>query len=109
MRNLGFFKSWFSVFLISGFIGCTTDFSAHQASNLQKHKDYNTTSLSKGGEEVGVLPDGRKVIRYSVVVPSTWSTADEHFVYVVDKTVTVNRSVRVGKGKKNEATVFIDE
>ena len=108
MRNLGFFKSWFSVFLISGFIGCG-DVSSYREANLKKHKDYNITSLSKGGEEVGVLPDGRKLIRYSVVVPSTWSTEDEHFVYVVDKTVTVNRSVRVGKGKKNEATVFIDE
>jgi len=113
MSNVSFLKKWFIVvcmLLTFEFIGCSpSDFSARGEANLQRHKKYNADSLAKNGEEVGVLPDGRKVIRYSVVVPSTYYMAFEHFIYVVDGSVTMNREVQNGKYTKQETTVLIGD
>ncbi len=96
--------------ITSSLIGCNqSDISSYREANLKSHKDYNINSLSQGGEEVGVLPDGRKVIRYSVLLPSTSPDASQHYIYVVDGSVTLNRRVSVGKYSHNQVTVLIDE
>ncbi len=96
-------------FITSSLIGCNQlDISSYHEANLKRHKDYNINSLSQGGEEVGVLPDGRKIIRYSVLLPSTSHDASQHYIYVVDGSVTLNRRVSVGKYSHNEVTVLLD-
>jgi hypothetical protein len=51
---------------------------------------------------VGTLPDGRKV--KMVVRERAWH---EHYIYFVDKAVTVNHEVQSGKQVYNEAEATI--
>lgn len=107
MSSVSFLKKMFivaCVLLTFGCVGCSPS-----EADLKKWEKYNIDSLSKNGEEVGVLPDGRKVIRYSVAMPSSWSKADQHFIYVVDGSVTMNREIQNGKYTKQETTVLIGD
>jgi len=109
MSSVSFLKKWFIVvcmLLTFGCVGCSPS-----EADVKKWKKYNIDSLSKNGEEVGVLPDGRKVIRYSVVSPPSWPRRepDHHFIYVVDGSVTMNREVQNGKYTKQETTVLIGD
>ncbi len=103
MCSVKFFKLYI-IFFICGFVGC----SDGQHGYSEQVKEHNINSLSKEGEEIGVLPDGRKVIRYRVVFRKTSLQTDEHFIYIVDGSVTANRSVPTGKYRKNEVTVLFD-
>jgi hypothetical protein len=66
---------------------------------------YNKQHLSGEGDEIGTLPDGRKVIRYEL------SRGDypSHTIYIVDatNTVTVNRPEKSGKNYINRAEAVI--
>lgn len=46
-------------------------------------------TLSQEGQFVGKLPDGRKVYRWEL----DRGTAHNHFIYVVDDTVTLNQTI----------------
>jgi hypothetical protein len=61
----------------------------------------NKANLSKAGEEVGVLPDGRRVIRYEIEMGSN---IHNHWLYVVDGSITVNRTESHGKTRASMMT-----
>lgn len=71
----------------------------------------NQQTLSGKGEEVGVLPDGRKVVRYRLdmgkheIIPTE---RNPHWVYVVDNVVTLNHEVSQGKTTANQTEVIIN-
>lgn len=83
-------------------IGCDIKYPDHP-----KVVAYNKQVLSNNGDEIGTLPDGRKVIRYEI------SRGDyhSHTIYVVSDTMTVttNRLERNGKTSFNRTeSVIID-
>lgn len=88
------------VIAISLFAGCT-------AHNDPAIMSINKSTLAGSGEEVGVLPDGRKVIRFQLEMGSHYH---DHWIYVVEgsPTVTVNRTESHGKSSSNHADVIID-
>ena len=65
----------------------------------------NKANLAKAGEEVGVLPDGRRVVRYELEMGSN---IHNHRLYVVDGSITVNRTESHGKARANHTDVIID-
>jgi uncharacterized protein YcfL len=65
----------------------------------------NKTTLSKSGEEVGVLPDGRRVVRYELEMGSN---IHNHWLYVVDGTITINHTESHGKTTANHVHVVIE-
>lgn len=66
----------------------------------------NKANLAKSGEEVGVLPDGRRVVRYELEMGSN---KYNHWLYVVDGSITVNRTVTNGNTSANHTSVIIDD
>ena len=65
----------------------------------------NKSVLAGNGEEVGVLPDGRKLVRYRL---SMGSNIRYHWVYIVDNTITINRTESHCKTSSNHVDVIID-
>ncbi len=65
----------------------------------------NQNTLSGPGEEIGVLPDGRKVVRYQIEIGSN---LHNHFIYMENDVVTVNHEKSHGKADYNHVEVFID-
>lgn len=55
----------------------------------------NKLTLSQNGEEIGILPDGRKVFRYRIDMGDYHS---DHWIYVVEKSITVNREESTTNG-----------
>ena len=82
------------------FVGCTS--TSHSDPQIMS---LNKTTLSRSGEDVGTLPDGRKVVRYEIEMGSS---IHNHWLYVVDGSITVNRAERQGKGLANHVDVIID-
>jgi hypothetical protein len=79
---------------------------------LSKIAHDNASELSGGGEDIGTLTDGRKIVRYEVKrfkSEAVIKGVDTHYVYVVDGSVSVNSEVPVGKGVELKTTCFIDE
>jgi hypothetical protein len=69
---------------------------------VKKIENFNKNEISKEVAEIGVLPDGRKVVQHF---------SGEQYIYAVNGSNTVNRSVRVnysGKHLKREVNAFID-
>lgn len=66
----------------------------------------NRENLAGPGFSVGVLPDGRSVVRYRIDMGS----AHEHWIYVVDGAATVSQNHRIQNGKSsyNAVQVVID-
>lgn len=66
----------------------------------------NRKNLAGPGLPVGVLPDGRSVVRYCIDMGS----ANDHWIYVVDDTATVsqNHEAPHGKSSYNAVQVVID-
>ena len=66
----------------------------------------NRENLAGPGFSVGVLPDGRSVVRYRIDMGS----ANDHWIYVVDDTATVsqNHEAQSGKTSYNAVQVVID-
>lgn len=88
-----------TIFALLLFVGCKEDYN--DPAILHKNK----TRLSQGGQEVGVLPDGRKVVRYEL---DMGSRMHNHWIYVVDGSVSVNQPQSHGKATANHVTVVID-
>lgn len=65
----------------------------------------NKTRLSQAGQEVGVLPDGRKVIRYEL---DMGRTMHNHWIYVVDGSLSINQTQSHGKTTANHVHVVIE-
>lgn len=65
----------------------------------------NQQTLSGKGEEVGVLPDGRKIVRYGLHMGTNHHP---HWVYVVDNVFTHNSEISQGKTTVNQTEVVIN-
>jgi hypothetical protein len=65
----------------------------------------NRENLAGPGFLVGVLPDGRNVVRYRIDMGSD----NDHWIYVVDGTATVstNHTDNIGKTSYNSVQVVI--
>lgn len=66
---------------------------------------YNKNVLSGPGEEVGILQNGKKIIRYEIEMGVN---ERNHFVYMIDDVITVNHVESHGKVSYNHVEVFID-
>ena len=67
--------------------------------------EENKRNLADPGFAVGVLPDGRSVVRYRIDMGS----ANDHWIYVVDGAATVTKNHETGgKGSYNSVQVVID-
>lgn len=88
------------IFLFSLLVlmGCNTRYDDPTVVAINQHR------LAGQGDTVGTLPDGRKVIRY----PIDMGTAHSHWIYVVDNTITVNRTESHGKTTSNHVDVIIN-
>jgi len=64
----------------------------------------NEATLAGSGEAVGTLPDGRKVVRYRIEM----GDSHDHWLYVTDGSITINRSQSNGKTTSNHVDVIID-
>ena len=65
-------------------------------------KEANKTTLAGPGQEVGILPDGRQVVRYEL---SMGNSSQPHWIYIVDNnSTTINHQV----GKTPKVEVIID-
>jgi len=65
----------------------------------------NKNNLATAGQEVGVLPDGRKVIRYELDM----GREHNHWIYVTDGSVSLNRKVSYGEDSTmNDVQVIIE-
>lgn len=84
--------------LVLACVGCTS----HTDPTVMA---MNKANLAKAGEEVGVLPDGRRVVRYELEMGSN---IHNHWIYVVDGSITVNRAESNGKSSANHTDVIID-
>lgn len=80
------------------FTGCTP--------SPQEAVAINKDELSKDGESVGNLPDGRAVKRWTVWSPDATRV---HYIYVVDgaTTVSTNRLEAQGKTSVNRTDVVV--
>jgi hypothetical protein len=74
-------------------------------------KAVNKERLSKNGEEIGALPDGRKVTRYEISTGKLPLGDDcpPHWIYVVEGSVSVNFETKEGKQIVNNVQVIVDE
>ena len=91
-------------FLIVSFLflmASCTDHNSPEVLTTQK------SVLSTDGQEIGKLPDGRKVVRYQL---SMGSYIHDHFIYVVEggNTISVNHTETHGKSSANHVEVIID-
>jgi len=80
------------------FIGCTP----HNDPTIMSN---NKAVLAGDGETVGTLPDGRRVVRYRL---DMGSEIKDHWVYVVDNTITINRTELHGKISSNHVDVIVN-
>lgn len=78
-------------------VGCTQ----HDDPAVMAH---NRGQLATSGVVVGVLPDGRRVVRYCL---DMGTDLHDHWVYVVGDTVTVNHAEQHGKATQNHVEVVI--
>jgi major membrane immunogen (membrane-anchored lipoprotein) len=65
----------------------------------------NRLTLSGPGETVGTLPDGRRVSRYEI---DMGADMHDHWIYVVDGSITKNVTVSNGKSSSNTVEVMVD-
>lgn len=87
-----------SLILICLTIGCTS----HTDPSVQ---NINHQTLSQQGEFVGELPDGRKVYRWKIEMGSSYN---DHWLYSVGESITINKDVRQGKTTANEVEIIIN-
>ncbi len=100
MKTIYYFKIFcFALILCCFIVGCETKDSPEV-------KARNKETLSKEGEYIGSLPDGRSICRYEI----DNGASPNHWVYVVyasdavRETITVNRH----ENKANRVEVLID-
>ena len=100
LKSLAFGFGCLSVYIIIMTILLSACSSNEHAERLERMQATSKV-LSEGGEELGRLPDGRKVARYWVPVSSGF-----HAVYVVDNmTTTTSNSLVPGKPPRRVVTV----
>jgi hypothetical protein len=81
------------------FVGCQTP-------NSTEVVNSNQATLSSDGEFVGTLKDGRKLIRYRI---DRGSILHDHWVYVVEGSISINYTVSRGKNNRlNDTMILID-
>lgn len=66
--------------------------------------EANKVTLSKDGDLIGELPDGRKVYRYEI----DRGDSSSHWLYVVDGSISINHAVRSGKTTRTATEILID-
>jgi hypothetical protein len=64
----------------------------------------NRVTLSGKGEQVGTLPDGREIRRYYI----NMGKLHDHWIYVTNDTITINRTISQGKTTFNHVSVIIN-
>lgn len=64
----------------------------------------NATAISGEGEYIGALPDGRKIHRYCIDM----GDSHDHWLYVTNGSITINRDEKNGKHTNNHVDVIID-
>ena len=82
-------------------IGCSDRNSSDVIAN-------NEQTLKGPGEHVGILADGRELVRYQIAMGVH---EHDHYVYLIknDKTImTINHSAQQGKVTANHVEVIID-
>lgn len=86
--------------------GCSPDIPFNDPTVVS----YNKQQLSGPGEEIGVLPDGRKLVRYQVSMGrnNLGTYYHPHWVYVIDNSITINREIQEGKTTTNHVEVIVD-
>jgi len=67
----------------------------------------NRTILSGPGEDVGTLPDGRKIVRYELDIGYEGVNRRSHWLYVTEDSTTINRTEKVGKADVNRVETFL--
>jgi len=90
-----------TILLLLSMAGCVETDEECRIRKL-RYEQRNADALSIPGERLGVLPDGREVLRWQV-------PAEGHFIYVVgeDATTTLNRPERIGKVTHRRVEVTI--
>lgn len=83
--------------ILCSLFGCT----AHNDPTVMA---INKTTLAGSGEYVGTLPDGRKIVRYQIDMGDT----HDHWIYVTDGSIAINRTETHGKSSSNHVDVIID-
>lgn len=87
----------FSIAIVCLFSGCSSE-NDPKPKAATKHNMENP-------ETIGILPNGKTLKRFIV---KRGSMEHDHFVYIVDNTITVNYNVAQGKSNRNETVVIID-
>lgn len=77
-------------------MGCSDEYDADEKAA--------TKASMESPEIIGVLPNGKTLKRIKI------ERGDQldHFVYLVDETITINHAVPFGKTTVNQVTVLID-
>ncbi len=70
----------------------------------QAVKQQNKETLESLGEHVGTLTDGRRVQRYKIIAPNL----DNHWLYVIGNTTTMNYTTSNGDSTISHTEVVID-
>ena len=104
-----FFATVYGFLFLLAFTGCGTATPYNHPTIVA----YNKQKLAGPGEEVGILPDGRKLVRYSIHMGSDefGVTEHHHWVYVVENSnskptsITINREIQTSF---NHVEVIID-
>lgn len=91
-------KNLILCFALCFLLGCT----AHNDPTVMT---TNKATLAGSGEYVGTLPDGRKIVRYQLEMGSN---LHNHWIYVTDGSITLNRTEPNGKTSSNHVDVIID-
>ncbi len=87
-----------SLLILATLIGCTPDRNVMMANVMAANKK----ELAGHGENVGVLPDGRNIIRYRL---ERGDYLADHWIYVVDGGGTTTLNVYRNKSHYVEVTI----
>lgn len=91
-------KKLLIAFCLIGLAGCTQY-------NDPTVMATNKATLETSGEYVGTLPDGRRIVRYRLEMGDN---IHDHWVYVTEGSITINRTENHGKTSSNHVDVIID-
>lgn len=91
-------KKLLLAFCMIGLVGCAPE---HNDPTVMA---TNKSTLGTSGEYVGTLPDGRKIVRYEIEM----GRKHNHWVYVTEGSITINRTENHGKTSSNHVDVIID-
>lgn len=85
-------------------------YSPEEIEAVHQQNDRSNEASFKNPEQVGVLPDGRKVHMVSVRYSKQGSGyVNEHYIYFVDNNISDNYSIQSGKTRTEVVDVFLPE